>query len=130
MKRNIKRENEIIKSVVENVKQFYLWKLNNYTNYDDFMKNVYHKILEDCYYYFDEDNQKDRVMGEFATYMVNTFSNGGRPWFDTKDKNRIYAVENKLLKAIQKADLKKYAFEHIDEIKNKVIKMHIKGLFE
>lgn len=128
MKRDIKKENEIINNIVENVKKFYLWKLNNYSNYDNFILNVYNRIKEGSYDYF--ENQKDPVMGEFATYMVATFRNEDYPWFSQKDKNRVRTLETKLIKAIYNADEERYAYDHIDEIENKVLRMHIKGLFE
>lgn len=128
-KRNIKKENEIINNIVDNVKKFYLWIFDNYGNYEKFYRNVYNRIEEDTYSYFDEDNQKDPVMGKFCKYMVETFSNG-RPWFEEKDRKRIYKVEIKLLKAIDNADYEKYAFEHIDEVERKIGQMHIIELYE
>ena len=44
MKRDIKKENEIIREIVEHVKQFYLWKIDNYDNYNEFYRNVYNEI--------------------------------------------------------------------------------------
>ena len=129
-KRNIKKENEIIKNIVDNVKKFYLWKFDNYGNHEKFYKNVYNRIVQDNYSYFDEHNQKDPVMGEFCKYMVETFSDGGRPWFAEKDRKRVESVEIKLLKSINKPDLKKYAYEHIDEIENRAIRIHLKNMFE
>lgn len=128
-KRNIKKENEIINNIVDNVKKFYLWKFDNYGNHEKFYKNVYNRIVQDTYDYFDEDNQKDRVMGRFCKYMVETFSNG-RPWFEEKDRKRICAVENKLLKAIKSVDYEKYAYEHIDEVERKIGQMHIIEMYE
>lgn len=128
-KRNIKQENEIIKEIVEHVKKFYLWKFDNYSNHEKFYKNVYNRIVQDTYDYFDENNQKDRVMGKFCKYMVETFSNG-RSWFEQNDIKRICKVENKLLKAIKFADYERYAYEHIDEIENRVYKIHLKNRFE
>lgn len=129
MKRDIKKENEIINNIVEKVKKFYLWKLNNYSNYDNFIRNVYNRIKEGTYDYFDDEHQKDPVMGELNTYIVKTFPIECY-WFSDKDKKRVEALEIKLIKAIYKADLNRYAYDHIDEIENKVIRMHIKGLFE
>ena len=129
-KRNIKKENEIINNIVENVKKAYVLKLNNYSNYDNFINNVYKRIVQGTYDYFDEDNQKDPVMGKFCKYMVETFSDGGRPWFAEKDRKRIYTVEIKLLKAIKNADYERYAYEHIDEIENRVYKIHLMNKFE
>lgn len=128
-KRNIKKENEIIRGIVEHVKQFYLWRFDNYDNYNEFYRNVYNRIVQDTYNYFDENNQKDPVMGKFCKYMVETFSNG-RPWFEDKDRKAICKVENKLFIAIHKVDYEKYAFEHIDEIENRVYKLHLKNRFE
>ena len=128
-KRNIKKENEIINKIVKHVKESYLLKLNNYSNYDNFINNVYKRIVQDNYDYFDVDNQKDPVMGKFCKYMVETFSNG-RPWFEQNDIKRICKVENKLLIAIHYADCKRYAYEHIDEIESKTIRMHLKNLYE
>ena len=128
-KRNIKKENEIIKEIVEHVKQFYLWKIDNYDNYNEFYRNVYNEINDDSYNYFDEDNQKDPVMGVFCKYMVETFSNG-RPWFEEKDRKRVVSVENKLLKAIKNADYERYAFEHIDEVERKIGQMHIIDIYK
>ena len=129
-KRNIKKENEIIKNIVENVKKFYLWKFDNYGNYEKFYRNVYNRIVQDTYDYFDEDNQKDPVMGKFCKYMVETFSDGGRPWFEEKDIKRSCKVENKFLVAIHYADCKRYAYEHLDEIEKEPIRMHLKNMFE
>ena len=129
-KRNIKKENEIINNIVEYVKKAYVLKLNNYSNYDNFINYVYNRIKEDFYDYFDEDNQKDPVMGEFCKYMVETFSDGGRPWFAEKDRKRVESVEIKLLKTINKPDLKKYAYEHINEIENRAIRIHLKNLYD
>ena len=128
-KRNIKKENEIIKNVVEHVKKFYLWKFDNYGNYEKFYKNVYNRIVQDTYDYFDEGNQKDPVMGDFCKYMVETFSNG-RPWFEDEDRKRICKVENKLFIAIHKVDYERYAFEHIDEVERKIGQMHIIEMYE
>ena len=128
-KRNIKKENEIINKIVKHVKESYLLKLNNYSNYDNFINNVYKRIVQDTYNYFDENNQKDPVMGKFCKYMVETFSNG-RPWFEQNDIKKICKVENKLLKAIHYADCKRYAYEHIDEIENRAIRMYLKNMFE
>ena len=128
-KRNIKQENEIINNIVEHVKKSYVLKLNNYSNYENFFNNVYNKIRDEFYDYFDEDNQKDPVMGKFCKYMVETFSYG-RPWFEKKDKKRVESVEIKFLKAINNADCERYAFEHIDEIENRAIRMHLKNLYE
>ena len=129
-KRSIKKENEIINNIVEYVKKTYVLKLNNYSNYDNFINYVYNRIKEDFYDYFDENNQKDPVMSEFCKYMVETFSDGGRPWFAEKDRKRVESVEIKLLKAINKPNLKKYAYEHIDEIENRAIRIHLKNMFE
>lgn len=128
-KRNIKKENEIINNIVEHVKKFYLWRFDNYGNHEKFYKNVYNRIVQDTYDYFDEDNQKDPVMDEFCKYMVETFSNG-RPWFEEKDRKRIYKVEIKLLKAIKTADYERYAFEHIDEVERKIGQMHIIEIYK
>ena len=128
-KRNIKKENEIINNIVKHVKESYLLKLNNYSNYDNFINNVYKRIVQDTYNYFDENNQKDPVMGKFCKYMVKTFSNG-RPWFVQNDIKRICKVENKLLKAINNADCKKYAYERLDRIENESIRLHLKNLYE
>ena len=89
MKRDIKRENEIIREIVEHVKQFYLWKIDNYDNYNEFYRNVYNEINDDSYNYFYDDNQKDPVMGVFCKYMTETFKNGSYPWFAEKDRKRI-----------------------------------------
>ena len=128
-KRNIKKENEIINNIVDNVKKFYLWRFDNYGNYEKFYRNVYNRIVQDTYDYFDEDNQKDPVMGKFCKYMTETFSNG-RPWFEEKDRNRICKVENKLIIAIHTPDYEKYAFEHIDEVERKIGQMHIIEMYE
>ena len=128
-KRNIKKENEIINNIVEYVKKFYLWRFDNYGNHEKFYKNVYNRIMQDTYDYFDVDNQKDPVMGKFCTYMVETFSNG-RPWFEENDIKRIRKVENKLIIAIHKPDYERYAYEHIDEIENRVYRIHLKNRFE
>ena len=69
-------------------------------------------------------------MGVFCRYMVQTFPNGSYPWFAEKDRKRIYAVEIKLLKAIKNADYERYAYEHIDEIENRVYKIHLMNKFE
>ena len=130
MKRDIKKENEIIREIVEHVKQFYLWKIDNYDNYNEFYRNVYNEINDDSYNYFYDDNQKDPVMGVFCRYMTETFKNGSYPWFAEKDRKRIYAVEIKLLKAIKNADYERYAYEHIDEIENRVYKIHLMNKFE
>ena len=128
-KRNIKKENEIINNIVKYVKKAYVLKLNNYSNYDNFINYVYKRIVQNTYNYFDEHNQKDPVMGEFCKYMLETFSNG-RPCFEDKDRKRICKVENKLLIAIHYADCKRYAYEHIDEIENRLYKIHLKNRFE
>ena len=130
MKRDIKRENQIIREIVEHVKQFYLWKIDNYDNYNEFYRNVYNEINDDSYNYFYDDNQKDPVMGVFCRYMTETFKNGSYTWFAEKDKKRIYSVEIKLLKAIKNADYERYVYEHIDEIENRVYKLHLKNRFE
>ena len=129
-KRNIKKENEIINNIVENVKKAYVLKLNNYSNYDNFINNVYKRIVQGTYDYFNENNQKDPVMGKFCKYMVETFSDGGRPWFEEKDIKRSCKVENKFLVAIHYADCKRYAYEHLDEIEKEPIRMHLKNMFE
>ena len=129
-KRNIKKENEIINNIVEYVKKFYLWRFDNYGNHEKFYKNVYNRIVQDTYDYFDVDNQKDPVMGVFCRYMTETFKNGSYPWFAEKDRKRIYTVEIKLLKAIKNVDYERYAYEHIDEIENRVYKIHLKNRFE
>ena len=126
-KRNIQKENEIINNIVKYVKESYLLKLNNYSNYDNFINNVFEKIKDGFYNYF--DNQEDPVMGKFCKYMVETFSNG-RPWFAEKDRKRVESVEIKLLKAINNADYERYAYEHIDEIENKLYILHLKNRFE
>lgn len=128
-KRNIKKENEIINNIVEYVKKFYLWRFDNYGNYEKFYKNVYNRIVQDTYDYFDVDNQKDPVMGKFCKYIVETFSNG-RPWFEENDIKRICKVENKLIIAIHKPDYEKYALEHIDEVERKIGQMHIIELYK
>ena len=129
-KRNIKQENEIINNIVDNVKKSYVLKLNNYSNYDNFINNVINKIKDGCYNYFSEDNQKDPVMGRFCKYMVQTFQHEDYPWFNTKDKKRVESVEVKLLTAIDNADLKRYAYEHLDEIEVESIRIHLKNMFE
>ena len=128
-KRNIKKENEIINNIVEKVKKAYVLQLNNYSNYEKFFNNVYNKIKDGFYDYFDDYNQKDYVMGDFCKYMVQNFTDG-RPWFAEKYKDKIKSVEIKLLKAIIKVDYKKYAYEHLDEIDSKIIRMHLKNLYE
>ena len=128
-KRNIKQENEIINNIVDIVKKFYLWRFDNYGNHEKFYKNVYNRIVQSTYDYFDEDNQKDPVMGRFCKYMVETFSNG-RPWFEENEIKRMVSVENKLLIAIHKPDYERYAFEHIDEVERKIGQMHIIELYE
>ena len=127
-KRNIKKENEIINNIVELVKKFYLWRFDNYGNYEKFYKNVYYPIVQGTYDYFDEDNQKDPVMGKFCKYMVETFSNG--PWFEENEIKRMVSVENKLLIAIHKPDYERYAFEHIDEVNRKIGQIHIIEMYE
>ena len=128
-KRNIKKENEIINKIVKHVKKFYLWRFDNYSNHEKFYKNVYNRIVQGTYDYFDEDNQKDPVMGKFCKYMVETFSNG-RPVFEENDIKRICKVENKLLVAIHKPDYERYALEHIDEVERKIGQMHIIEMYE
>lgn len=128
-KRNIKKENEIINNIVENVKKFYLWRFDNYGNYEKFYRNVYNRIVQGTYDYFDENKQKDPVMGKFCKYIVETFSNG-RTWFEENDIKRICKVENKLLIAIHKPDYERYAFEHIDEVERKIGQMHIIEMYE
>ena len=124
-----KNNDEIINNIVDYVKKFYLWKFDNYGNHEKFYKNVYNRILQDTYDYFDEDNQKDPVMGKFCKYMTETFSNG-RPWFEEKDRKRICKVENKLIIAIHKPDYERYAYEHIDEVERKIGQMHIIQMYE
>ena len=129
-KRNIKKENEIINNIVDNVKKFYLWRFDNYCNHEKFYRNVYNRIVQDTYDYFDEDNRKDPVMGVFCRYMTETFKNDSYPWFAEKDKKRIYAVEIKLLKAIKNADYERYAYEHIDEVETKIGQMNVIEMYE
>lgn len=127
-KRNIKKENEIINNIVKYVKESYLLKLNNYSNYDNFINNVFEKIKDGFYNYF--DNQEDPVMGKFCKYMVQTFQHEDYPWFSPKDKNKVESVEIKLLKAINNADCKKYAYERLDRIENESIRLYLKNLYE
>lgn len=129
MKRNIKLENQMIKNICEYAKWAYLQKCNNYNNYSNFVQYIKQPIEDNMYDY--SSNTEDKVMGEFSKYM-----RGFTILYQYYDlharkqaKKDYYAVQRKLLKALDNIDYTAYLYEHLDEIEDtnmgKTIKLQV-----
>lgn len=126
MKRNIKLENQLVNNICNYAKWAYVQMANNYNNYSNFVQYVKQPIEDNMYCY--EYHTDDKVMGEFSKYMTafTTSYSCFDLYAEKKAKKDFYAVQRKLLKALDNIDFTAYLYEHIDEIEDTNMGRNIK----
>ncbi len=88
MKRDIKKENRMVREIFNHVADMYIEKVRKTGHrYENFVKNVYLPINNGTYPHLDNDE----VMGEYNRY-VQQFS------YEPADEKKIDAIDRKLLK--------------------------------